>query len=84
MDYKKAQVLSGLLFGLGVFTALALYSVEETSVWFAPLAAAAFAFIIAGGVIIFKFFRCPHCGGSLSTKAKTPTYCPHCGEKLEP
>ena len=33
-------------------------------------------------IFLVPQFRCPYCGGYLSTKFGLPDHCPHCGEPL--
>ena len=37
--------------------------------------------VIAGLIIHFAYYRCPHCGRFLDRS--TGAYCPYCGKKME-
>lgn len=41
-----------------------------------------FVLLVVGVVILFKYYRCPHCGEFLG-RDEMGKCCPHCGKALE-
>ena len=40
--------------------------------------------LLAMGLLVQKFWRCPHCGKPLGKMNISPVvHCPHCGKKVE-
>lgn len=63
-------------FAVGAVLALVGAMVEVTA-----LTVIGVLLVIAGLIIHFTYYRCPHCGRFLDRS--TGAYCPYCGKKME-
>ena len=63
-------------FAVGAVLALVGAMVEVTA-----LIVIGVLLVIAGLIIHFAYYRCPHCGRFLDRS--TGAYCPYCGKKME-
>lgn len=84
MDYRKARKLSNIFSISGVVLIFSMLIVENILALLILFCAAGFALIGISAVIMFSYYRCPHCHAGLPFRTVSiPTFCPSCGEKLE-
>ena len=83
MDHIKAYHISQGLAVAAVILALALCLFREINGVFWLIAALSGGLLLAAGVILLRFFRCPHCGRLLPSRSGLTDFCPHCGERLQ-
>ncbi|MGE4549568.1 MAG: hypothetical protein AB7C89_08480 [Intestinibacillus sp.] len=47
--------------------------------------AAGLLLLIAAGIVIWRYWRCPHCHAFMPIRGiYEPEYCPACGKRIEP
>ena len=79
LNYKNARKVTWALCGVGfllIIIGIASDMLTEFGI-FGMLT------MSAGGVVLFAFWRCPNCNGSLPSSVGKANYCPYCGEKLK-
>lgn len=81
MDLRKSRKVCMVLSITGTSVAL-IGQIFKQPVVSNSLLFVGLGLIVAGLVIIFKFWKCPHCGRSLPTRESDIVYCPYCSKKL--
>lgn len=84
MDHKKAYALSRWLMGLALLGAVGLLLTLAFDLIYLALAFGIAAWIgMIGMFLVLKaYYKCPHCGKTLSSRNGAAAVCPHCGEEL--
>lgn len=75
MNYKKARILSVILFSISLGLMFLMYFIPEMWVVMLGLFIA-----VEGWAVYAKYCRCPKCDRILF---RSPEYCPYCGADLE-
>ena len=82
MNFRKSRRLMwiGFLLGILIITFGSGLENEKTALGFAV---AGWIIFMAAAVQSFIFYRCPHCGYSLTNvRGAIPEHCPKCGKNL--
>jgi len=78
MDHRKAYVVSRVLIGVCVLSAVAMLMLLRYESVALTLGVIAWGSAIAMFLVLRKFCRCPHCGEKLPATGSCPEKCPHC------
>ena len=85
MEYQKARITANILFAVAVVFLLSLYLFTESKLFNTILPIMfilAFGAVIAGAIILVKFYKCPHCHNRIRAWGRVPEHCPNCGEAI--
>ena len=80
LNYKNVRRIMWIIFGIGFLIMLSALCLPEPAATAVILLGA--LCLGAGFVLLFRFWRCPHCEHLLPTREGGIIFCPHCGEKL--
>ena len=78
MDHRKAFVVSRILLGVSLLSAVALLLLLRYEAVALTLGVLAWAAAIGMIAVLRKYCKCPHCGGKLPATGGCPEKCPHC------
>jgi len=78
MNHRKAYVVSRVLIGVCILSAIAMLLLLRYETVALVLGAVAWVSAIAMFLVLRKFCKCPHCGERLPTTGSCPEKCPHC------
>ncbi len=82
MDHRKAYVVSRVLMGVCLLSAVAMLLLLRYESVAMTLGVAAWGAAIGMFLVLRKYCKCPHCGGKLPGTGSCPEKCPHCDEAL--
>ncbi len=84
MNHTKARRLSNIISIIGVVLLLFTPLFEKVPALLVIFCAAGFIAIGVSFILIYQYYRCPHCQGVLPVRTLLiPSFCPHCGKKLD-
>ena len=82
MDHRKAFVVSRVLMGVCLFSAVLMLLVLKNQAVALTLGVVAWLSVLGMFAVLRRYAKCPHCGGSLRGTGSCPEKCPHCEETL--
>ncbi|HBF65752.1 MAG TPA: hypothetical protein DDW34_08430 [Clostridium sp.] len=78
MNYHKSRTM--LLLGVGICLFILFVGMITAKNWIIVFGA---IIVIVEAIQFSIFYRCPHCGKSLTcVRGPVPEHCPHCGKEL--
>ena len=79
--YGKRQARNCLVASV-VFCLLSLFAVPAGSMAQIVLSVCSFGLMLATGVVLYRYCRCPHCGKRIIAGVLAVTTCPRCHRNL--
>jgi archaellum biogenesis protein FlaJ (TadC family) len=82
IDYRKARTISFVLILVAILFSSLLFAFNEITALFIIIVIAFVILLGCACVIMFKYYRCPHCHDLLPVRSLPRDFCPSCGKKI--